>query len=382
MGLLDNLKNQANLDKLKEQAMKTASQLVDKAQEKLSEMQANEEEEEPKTRPRTAEPSKRKQAASSQEERPVYEKRDGKPAYQSQPVKSAYQSQPETPSYPQPQNQMFSKELEALIQAALEDGVLEDYEKAALVRRAQAEGVDFAELEIFINSILHRRKKEQARREDERQEAIDQKKKEAFGRVCPNCGKQVPTMTLKCDCGYEFTANKQVSSVQLLANKIETITNENKEGKDNNENERIESRRVERICDTISVFPVPNTKEDIIEFLAMAAPNSKTKGGIWGTMGGRILLLTCLIVIAIVLELIYSNGYKDYWLVIVLTLFFGVTFGSMVISESDKGTLRHNKIAKAWRAKFDQVMIKARSLRGDAEFTQQLDYYENLLKKK
>ena len=124
------------------------------------------------------------------------------------------------------------------------------------------------------------------------------------------------------------------------------------------------------------------TKEDIIEFLAMAAPNSKTKGGIWGTMGGRILLLTCLIVIAIVLELIYSNGYKDYWLVIVLTLFFGVTFGSMVISESDKGTLRHNKIAKAWRAKFDQVMIKARSLRGDAEFTQQLDYYENLLKKK
>ena len=114
----------------------------------------------------------------------------------------------------------------------------------------------------------------------------------------------------------------------------------------------------------------------------MAAPNSKTKGGIWGTMGGRILLLTCLIVIAIVLELIYSNGYKDYWLVIVLTLFFGVTFGSMVISESDKGTLRHNKIAKAWRAKFDQVMIKARSLRGDAEFTQQLDYYENLLKKK
>ena len=37
---------------------------------------------------------------------------------------------------------MFSKELENLIQATLEDGVLEEYEKTALVKRAQAEGVD------------------------------------------------------------------------------------------------------------------------------------------------------------------------------------------------------------------------------------------------
>lgn len=31
---------------------------------------------------------------------------------------------------------MFSQELENLIQATLEDGMLEDYEKAALVKRA------------------------------------------------------------------------------------------------------------------------------------------------------------------------------------------------------------------------------------------------------
>ena len=381
MGLLDNLKDQANLDKLKEQAMKKASQLVDKAQEKLGEMQSNEEEKVPVARPKTAQPSKSEQTTSPRKERPVYEKRDGKPAYQSQPKKSAYQSQPETPSYPQPQNQMFSKELEALIQAALEDGVLEDYEKAALVRRAQAEGVDLAELEIYINSIIQRKKKEQSRREDERQEAIDQKKKEAFGRVCPNCGKQVPPMTLKCDCGYEFTNNKQVSSVQLLANKIEAITNEDKVGKDDFDNKRIENRRIERICDTISVFPVPNSKEDIIEFLALAAPNSKTKGGIWGTMGGRYILLICVLVIAIVLEYILMNDIKGYGLIIAFTLIVGGGMMAIVI-DSDKGTLRHNKIAKAWRAKFDQVMIKARSLRGDPEFTQQLDYYENFLKKK
>ena len=37
------------------------------------------------------------------------------------------------------------------------------------------------------------------------------------------------------------------------------------------------------------------------------------------------------------------------------------------------------KLKKAWREKFEQVLLKGRSLRGDAEFTQQLDYYESLL---
>ena len=84
---------------------------------------------------------------------------------------------------------MFSKELENLINATLEDGVLEEYEKAALVKRAQAEGVDLTELEIYINSILQRRKKERSKAEEARQEIIDKKKKEAYGRVCLNCGK-------------------------------------------------------------------------------------------------------------------------------------------------------------------------------------------------
>ena len=55
---------------------------------------------------------------------------------------------------------MFSKELESLIQATLEDGKLEDFEKAALAKRAQAEGVDLAELEIYINSLRQRRARE------------------------------------------------------------------------------------------------------------------------------------------------------------------------------------------------------------------------------
>ena len=64
------------------------------------------------------------------------------------------------PAPPVATKSVFSPELEQLIQATLEDGVLEDYEKAALVKRAIAEGVDIAELEIYINSILQKRQKE------------------------------------------------------------------------------------------------------------------------------------------------------------------------------------------------------------------------------
>ena len=275
---------------------------------------------------------------------------------------------------------MFSKELENLINATLEDGVLEEYEKAALVKRAQAEGVDLTELEIYINSILQRRKKERTKAEEARQEIIDRKKKEAYGRVCPNCGKQVNSMTLKCDCGYEFTNNAVRSSVQILADKIEKITNE--ASKISNEEER-EKKKTKEIVDVITIYPVPNTKEDIIEFCAMAISNSKTRGGIWGTTLGRIIIFAAIAVIGAILTficMIFSGEDASEALgssggFIIFTGILGLLFSF----EIDQDTIRSNKIANAWRAKFEQVLIKGRSLRGDAEFTRQLDYFEGLI---
>ena len=78
---------------------------------------------------------------------------------------------------------MFSEELENLIQATLEDGVLEEYEKAALVKRAQAEGVDLTELEIYINSLLQKRQRELEKEKSAKIEKHAQEKKEAFGRT-------------------------------------------------------------------------------------------------------------------------------------------------------------------------------------------------------
>ena len=69
---------------------------------------------------------------------------------------------------------MFLKELENLIQATLEDGVLEPYELEALQKRAKAEGVDLTELEIYINSLLQKRNRELKEKEAAAQQQADE----------------------------------------------------------------------------------------------------------------------------------------------------------------------------------------------------------------
>jgi RNA polymerase subunit RPABC4/transcription elongation factor Spt4 len=73
-------------------------------------------------------------------------------------------------------------------------------------------------------------------------------------RKCPACGAEAPAMTAVCpSCGHEFT-NAQVSSnLQSFLQKLETIENEKEK------------------LSYINNFPVPNTKEDILEFGIMAA---------------------------------------------------------------------------------------------------------------
>lgn len=305
---------------------------------------------------------------------------------------------------------MFSKELENLIQATLEDGILEDYEKAALQKRAQAEGVDLTELEIYINSILQKRQRELAQQENAKQEELDRKKKEDFGKVCPACGRQVSSLTLNCECGYEFKSDRHVSSVQLLSEKITEIQsryskdiskkfddgNDVSNGKgvigalvvgqsirqfrQQDQRSYLQKQCNQEIIDAITLFPVPNTKEDIVDFLALAVPNSKKQGGLWGTLVGRIKILSALS--AVVFLICVLCGKKDGAMVGGIVVIFIAFYGGLACFQLDQDSIRHNKIAAAWRAKFDQVMMKGRSLRADAEFTRTLDYYENAIKKK
>lgn len=292
---------------------------------------------------------------------------------------------------------MFSKELENLIQATLEDGVLEDYEKAALVKRAQAEGVDLTELEIYINSILQRRQRELENEKNAKIEQHNREKKEAFGRVCPNCGKQVPPMTLKCECGYEFTVEKRVSSVEVLMEKINEIRYSQKYEERSAfeklfdpmnawgsfKSNHVNAENDRRVNEIINMFPVPNTKEDIIDFLTLAVSNAKKKGGIMGTTKGRLKVLVPIILVLTVFLIIWGNYSEEdvYNLIAFLVFFYGLIAVGLFAWMFDRDTLRWNKNAEVWRLKFDQVILKGRSLRGDPDFQKQLDYFENLVNK-
>ena len=82
---------------------------------------------------------------------------------------------------------MFSIELENLIQATLEDGVLEENGKAALVRRAEREGVDLAELEIYINSLLQNRARELESQKSANRQNYEKPKIRNFASWLPIC---------------------------------------------------------------------------------------------------------------------------------------------------------------------------------------------------
>lgn len=300
---------------------------------------------------------------------------------------------------------MFSKEMENLIQATLEDGKLEENEKAALIKRAKKEGIDLDELEIYINSLLQKRQRELNKENEAQEEKHLKAKKEAFGQVCPNCGKQVPPLTLKCDCGYEFTKGKTVSSAQLLFEKLNNIQLTEEEidscshvieekvdgeyrtvrNRFGNVEKKVDEDKVKKLKEKkkqeiISSFPVPNTKEDIVEFLALAAPNAQKKGGFWwGTRVGRLLIVSLIVVVLTIIVWICTSGLKGYGIYVFGTFFFGCFMGFTSVLEIDTETLNHNVRAEVWKSKFDQVMIKARSMRGDPEFTQQLDYYEYMV---
>jgi len=285
---------------------------------------------------------------------------------------------------------MFSKELENLIQATLEDGVLEDNEKAALIKRAQKEGVDLDELEIYINSLLQRRQRELREKNNSLEKQYEQEKKEAVGPVCPKCGKQVPPLTLKCDCGYEFTSSKSVSSVQLLFEKIAEIQSTPMKNTDPDTDKYKEEKqdRYNKIRQTISLFPVPNTKEDIVEFLSLSASKSKQRGGILGTVKGRLkiaipvglisIIIVCIAMMALSASVDDGSGAAG----LVLGLFYGgaAAYGVFYFClKKGVDILEDNKTAEVWHDKFDQVLMKGRSMRGDSEFQRQLDYYENML---
>lgn len=124
---------------------------------------------------------------------------------------------------------------------------------------------------------------------------------EGYIHKCPSCGEVLEAFLSVCPtCGYEIRDAKSSSSVREFALKLEAISaqkmpafEEKKSvmkmvfGKDFKEDDeakealrRFESQKDDEKASLIINFSVPNTKEDIMEFMILAASNIDVKNGL------------------------------------------------------------------------------------------------------
>lgn len=86
----------------------------------------------------------------------------------------------------------------------------------------------------------------------------NQRKQEWAGTVvkCPQCGEEMPSFKANCPaCGYELRGAKPSNSVKELATKLEYSSTDAMK------------------ANLIRTFPIPNTREDILEFMILASTN-------------------------------------------------------------------------------------------------------------
>lgn len=193
---------------------------------------------------------------------------------------------------------MLTPELEQLIQYALADGVLTDKERAVLMKKAEAAGADLDEFEMILEAKVHEAKKAAAAA------APKASNKEGEVRKCPHCGSPVSSFRTTCqECGHEFRNAEAVKSAAILFEQIKSLEmektrelalhedNKNKQLKafggvysrerrkqrddlveNLNEAEKaIKKRFNEAKASLIKLYAVPNTNQDLLEFLTMAA---------------------------------------------------------------------------------------------------------------
>lgn len=97
---------------------------------------------------------------------------------------------------------------------------------------------------------------------------------------CPNCGEVLKSFVANCpSCGYELRETKNSISLRDFINKLDEIEKlrntemDQKIKKNTNSINGITQRTVSLIRN----FPIPNTKEDLLEFIILASSNINTK---------------------------------------------------------------------------------------------------------
>ena len=235
---------------------------------------------------------------------------------------------------------MYNEQLEKLIEMALMDGELTEKEKQVLFKKAEAMGVDLDEFEMVLEGKLF--EKQQSMQQTTQTTAAP--KSDKFGEVkkCPACGAMVQSFQTKCsDCGHEFKNIGANVSIGKLFEMLNACENERKD-----EDMSIGSalggmfakayglgggdKIMEKKKSIISGFPIPNTKDDILEFLSTAIPSAKKKGNMF--------------------------------------------------TKENPENKSHNDLAPTWKSKCEQIIMKAKfSMKEDKKTLEEIMAYANEL---
>lgn len=196
---------------------------------------------------------------------------------------------------------MYNEELERLIELAIIDGELTEKEKQILFKKAESFGVDLDEFEMVLQAKLF--EKQQSKKQAESPVATAPKS-EKFGDIkkCPSCGAVLQSFQTKCgDCGYEFRNIEASQNIikffekldELESNRIDTQIQKSETHEDRMEKlaiwfffwwalipfkiitffvkpakwSAIDSRKEDLVLN----FPIPTSREEILEFLTLAS---------------------------------------------------------------------------------------------------------------
>lgn len=91
---------------------------------------------------------------------------------------------------------------------------------------------------------------------------------------CPNCGEILNSFTANCPaCGHEIRNSTATSAVTEFARKLELLNKGRTIEKKGFASSSAHSIVDEQMISMIRNFPIPNTKEDLLEFIILAASN-------------------------------------------------------------------------------------------------------------
>jgi hypothetical protein len=174
----------------------------------------------------------------------------------------------------------MQSDLENLVNNLLSKGELTERSRELLMKKAEQSGVDAIDFELELEGrIAENKAKTYALSPSAKSN------KEGDLKKCPACGAHVHSFVSKCgDCGHEFRNIEAVSSIKALHLELqkgeEDERNKPRSWAEKMDGELAVAKAVaNRQKSIIASFPVPNTKEDLLEFLSIANSEASKKLG-------------------------------------------------------------------------------------------------------